>query len=396
MKKLLVLGINLLVISQLSFGQSITLAPDNPLNPTKGTLNFDSGTNLLRYWNGSAWIPLTNAATGTGWAANGTHINNANTGNVGIGTNAPKAYFNVVAGKTVIFGKDSASDDGNKLIWYPTKGALRVGRAGVLGFDNPNVGLYSMALGHYTHAYGDASFSTGYLTYAFGNASTAMGDESKAGGENSTAIGVKTNATGDNSTALGVNSDTNNRRNSFCIAGAANDIGASNTSDNQMMMRFDNYTFWVTAANYAYLTPASNGWAYTSDKNKKENFQELNGESVLKKLSAIPFYSWNFKAKDTRQYRHYGIMAQDFYQAFGKDNYGAIGNDTTVSPLDLLGVAYSGIKALEKRTEVLQAQNQYLVEEIETLKAMLRPKHRKLAFRKSKEPVKSEKLIVKQ
>ena len=38
------------------------------------------------------------------------------------------------------------------------------------------------------------------------------------------------------------------------------------------------------------------------------------------------------------QYRHYGIMAQDFHDNFGKDNLGVIGNDTTVSALDLLGV----------------------------------------------------------
>ncbi|GAB3504867.1 tail fiber domain-containing protein [Emticicia fontis] len=395
MKSSLTLFINLLLLAQFSFGQSITIIPENPQNPTKGTLNYDNPSNLLRYWNGSAWVSLTNAA-GTGWAANGKNIYNANAGNVGIGISAPQAYFNVAPARTVIFGKDSTSDDDTKLIWYSTKGALRVGLAGATGFGSLDVGLYSMALGQYTHAGGDAAFSTGYLTYAFGNASTAMGSESKASGENATAIGVKTNATGDNSTALGVNSNTSNHRNSFCIAGTANDAIASNTSDNQMMMRFDNYTFWVTSVNYAYLTPQSNGWAYTSDRNKKENFEELNGETVLKKISAIPYYSWNFKAKDTRQYRHYGIMAQDFYQAFGRDDYGTIGNDTTVSPLDLLGVAYSGIKALEKRTEVLQAQNQYLMEEIESLKAMLQPKRRKSAFRKSKEPIKSENLIVKQ
>ena len=137
------------------------------------------------------------------------------------------------------------------------------------------------------------------------------------------------------------------------------------------MMRFNNYTFWVSASNYAYLIPASNGWAYTSDKNKKERFLEVNGEGVLKKISFIPFYSWNFKASDTKQYRHYGIMAQDFYSAFGKDDYGAIGNDTTVSPLDLLGVAYSAIKALEKRTETLQAQNNNMAHEMEKLQKAL-------------------------
>ena len=50
--------------------------------------------------------------------------------------------------------------------------------------------------------------------------------------------------------------------------------------------------------------------------------------------------------------------------ASGKDDYGDIGNDTTVSPLDLLGVAYSGIKELEKRTEILQAQNEKMNQEI--------------------------------
>jgi hypothetical protein len=404
MKPSLFLFIHLLIISHIAIGQSITLVPTNPVNPTKGTLNYDNAANLLRYWNGTAWIPLTNAAAGTGWAASGKNINNANTGNVGIGTNTPKAPFNVSLGKTVLFGTDT-SGIGGKFIWYPDKAALRTGYAGSTEFDKANVGYYSVALGSYVSASGNYSTAFGQSTTASGlystatglsntasnTATTAMGYDAHASGAFSTAIGQAVTASGHGSTAMGLNASTNNYDRSFCIAGSM--TPTLNSSVNQMMMRFDNYTFWVTSVNYAYLTPSSNGWAYISDKNKKENFQELNGETVLKKISAIPFYSWNFKAKDTRQYRHYGIMAQDFYQAFGKDNYGAIGNDTTVSPLDLLGVAYSGIKALEKRTEVLQAQNQYLAEEIAALKAMLRPKHRKYAFRKSKEP---ENLIVKQ
>ena len=63
-------------------------------------------------------------------------------------------------------------------------------------------------------------------------------------------------------------------------------------------------------------------------------------------------------------------MAQDFYNAFGKDDYGVIGNDTTVSPLDLLGVAYSAIKELEKRTSDLQQQNAQLTSEVESFKMM--------------------------
>jgi Head domain of trimeric autotransporter adhesin/Chaperone of endosialidase len=246
-------------------------------------------------------------------------------------------------------------------------------------------GKYAAAFGNQTTASGDNAFSSGDHSVASGDFSTAMGNFTVASGDYSTALGKSSKAigygafaagssaiaSGSNSFAMGVNTNTNNRSNSFCFAGASGDQAAANSLDNQMMMRFDNYTFWVSSSNYAYLVPASNGWAYTSDKNKKENFLELNGESVLQKIAAIPFYSWNFKAKDTRQYRHYGIMAQDFYSAFGKDDYGSIGNDTTVSPLDLLGVAYSGIKALEKRTETLQHENKQLADEVNMLKGML-------------------------
>lgn len=198
-----------------------------------------------------------------------------------------------------------------------------------------------------------------------------MGYGSVASGFLTNAIGYNATASGVSSTAMGVNASTNNHENSFCIAGAPGDLAAINTANNQMMMRFDNYTFWVSPANFAYLIPASNGWAYTSDINKKERFEELNGETVLQKISTIPFYSWNFKEPTTRQYRHYGIMAQDFYTAFGKDSYGNIGNDTTVSPLDMLGVDMAAIKALEKRSTSLAKENEQLKKDNLTLQKQI-------------------------
>jgi hypothetical protein len=236
-------------------------------------------------------------------------------------------------------------------------------------------GYASTALGSFTTASGDYSTASGQTAYATGDRSTAMGNSTTAGGYASIALGSFTTASGDYSTATGINSaasglrstamgnnaSTNGQANSFAIGGT----GAATicTGPNQFMTRFDNYTFWISASNYAYLLPSSNGWAYTSDRNKKERFEELDGESVLKKISGISFSSWNFKARDTRQYRHYGITAQDFYNAFGKDSYGNIGNDSTVSPLDLLGVAYSAIKALEKRSTGLLQDNKQLKEE---------------------------------
>ena len=53
-------------------------------------------------------------------------------------------------------------------------------------------------------------------------------------------------------------------------------------------------------------------------------------------------------------------MAQDFYAAFGKDKYGTIGNDTTINSADFAGVSFIAIQALEKRTELLQKENEEL------------------------------------
>ncbi len=257
------------------------------------------------------------------------------------------------------------------------------------GISTVASGERSTSLGDNTIASGDFATAMGTYSIASGDYATAIGKSAKAIGYSSFAAGNNNTASGSNSIAMGVNANTNSHSNSFCFSGALNDMATANTADNQMMMRFTNYTFFVSASNYAYLIPASNGWAYTSDKNKKERFQEMSGETVLAKIAKIPFYSWNFKASDTRQYRHYGIMAQDFYNAFGKDDYGNIGNDTTVSPLDLLGVAYSAIKALEKRTETLQEQNNRLTNELATVNNM------KVEMEKLKEDLEAIKVKIK-
>jgi hypothetical protein len=408
----------------------MTTAQRNALAHAQGLTVFDITTNSYWYSGGAAWINLA-TTLGNPWLTSNNNISNTNLGNIGIGTNTPKAFLNVAGGKTILFGNDT-SGTGDKLIWIGSKGAFRAGYGSGTNWNDANVGENSIAMGNATKASGNfstalgnsstasgiVSTAIGFSTNAIGNFSTAIGKGSNANGSSSTAIGVDNTANGDystamgntttangtnsiafgigstasgnNSTAMGVNASTANHTNSFCIGGTIN--AANNTADNQMLMRFDNYTFWVTPLNYAYLTSASNGWAYTSDRNKKENFEELNGESVLKKIAKIPFYSWNFKAKESKEYRHYGIMAQDFHDNFGKDNLGVIGNDTTVSTLDLLGVAYSGIKALEKRTEALQNQNEILVSEIAELKAMIQPKRKKYAIKKV-HPAKKEELF---
>jgi hypothetical protein len=60
-------------------------------------------------------------------------------------------------------------------------------------------------------------------------------------------------------------------------------------------------------------------------------------------------------------------MAQDFYAAFGKDNYGTIGNDTTIGQADMEGVSFIAIQALEKRTKEQAEKIKMLEEKVNAL-----------------------------
>jgi hypothetical protein len=114
--------------------------------------------------------------------------------------------------------------NGNRLVWWADKAALRVG--GVSnppwaessmgrwsfsgGFNTAALGDYAVSVGNNTDAFGDAAFATGYNTsatadnsFAGGNSSTASGDNSfafgriaKTGGTNSISVGSETLSSG--------------------------------------------------------------------------------------------------------------------------------------------------------------------------------------------------------
>ncbi len=91
-------------------------------------------------------------------------------------------------------------------------------------------------------------------------------------------------------------------------------------------------------------------YTFTSDRNKKENFQPIEGEEVLTRIRGLSLTSWNYIGQDSKQFRHYGPMAQDFFAAFGRDAYGAIGTPTTITSGDLDGILMVAAQALERRT----------------------------------------------
>ena len=95
---------------------------------------------------------------------------------------------------------------------------------------------------------------------------------------------------------------------------------------------------------------------------RKEKILPVNGEDFLHKISQFKLGTWNYKGQDSKTFRHYGPMAQDFHNAFGHDALGNIGCDTFINQQDFLGVSFIAIQALEKRTEKIEQQQKQILD----------------------------------
>lgn len=60
-------------------------------------------------------------------------------------------------------------------------------------------------------------------------------------------------------------------------------------------------------------------------------------------------------------------MAQEIFHYFGKDDYGTIGNDTTLATADMDGIMMIALQALEKRTAEQTDLISVLINRIEEL-----------------------------
>jgi hypothetical protein len=167
-------------------------------------------------------------------------------------------------------------------------------------------------------------------------------------------MGLRVTAGANGSVVLGTNAST--------TAAAPGTFLFADRSTTDVLVGGAPNEFGVRAAGGVYLytradlgtgcsLPAGSGaWACTSDRRTKEHFQSVDGELVLSKLRAMPIERWSYKSE--RGVSHVGPVAQDFHAAFG---LGA--NDTTISHLDLSGIALRAIQALEARTRALIEEN---------------------------------------
>ena len=325
------------------------------------------------------------------------------------------------AGGTYGTGVIPVEGAGTRMMWHPAKAAFRAGLASGTEWDNANIGIfstatgfratasgqYSLAMGYYTTASGMNSIAMGMSTRANGNLSTAIGANDTASGPSSTAMGYQTTASGNtsiamgmgtlasglvsiamgnydtasgnyttamgcktiasglNSTAMGSFVSTATFNGAFIIGDNSTSTTTNATAANQMTMRFaGGYNLFTnsTASVGVSLAASGNSWASISDSTKKTNFVKADHDYFLSSLSKLKLGSWNYKAQDAKQYRHYGPMAQEIFHYFGRDGKGTIGCDTLLASADMDGIMMICLQALEKRTGELQQANKKIAE----------------------------------
>ncbi len=269
-------------------------------------------------------------------------------GNVGIGTTMPNEQLEItknfrLPASAATAGTATAGvifSDGNRYIHnFGTSNffaGVNAGNLTMSGESNTGVGLAALrdnAAGHFNTAVGTIALH-GNTT---GNSNTASGFGA-----------LNFNRTGDNNTALGFDADV-----SATDLTNATAIGANTVVNASNKVRIGDTLVTVIEGQV--------DWSFISDSTKKENFLQTDGEMVLRKLRNFRLTSWNYKGHDPATRRHYGPMAQDFFAAFGRDDIGIVGTDTTLTGSDVSGINMIAIQALEKRTaeqeKIISAQD---------------------------------------
>jgi hypothetical protein len=270
--------------------------------------------------------------------------------------------------------------------------ALSDNTSGAANTANGVVALSRNTTGSYNTATGDGAL----YNNTTGRFNTANGLEAllnNTDGDNNTAAGsfaLLANTTGNNNTANGWYSLYSNTTGTYNIAdgvyalysnttgtfntaiGVGADVGSGDLTnataighgavvDASDKVRIGNSSVTVIEGQVAYT--------FSSDRNKKENFQPVDGEEVLRKIRQFNLTSWNYIGQDAKTLRHYGPMAQDFYEAFGHDTIGTVGTPTAINSGDMAGIMMIAIKTLATEVANQKAVNLEQRKRLEALTA---------------------------
>jgi len=318
-------------------------------NNSVGSDNTAIGVNTLRSYTGSfntaigahAMYSATTGERNTAIGYSALFVNNTGYSNTATGyqalLNNSTGWGNVAYGSNAL--AENSSGVNNVAIGSSSLFNNNGSNNTAVGLDalNDNTdGFYNLALG-----YNALSISTS------GDSNTAIGTFS-----------LKSNTTGSKNSALGYGADVSagNLTNATAIGNQAV-VNASNK------IRLGNSSVTVIEGQVSFTFP--------SDKNQKENFQPVNGKEVLRKISEFELTSWNYIGHDPEKFRHYGPMAQDFFDAFGHDGVGTIGSETTINSGDMAGILMIAVQELSKENEMMKALNAELQKRIKDLEVIV-------------------------
>ena len=285
-----------------------------------------------------------------------------------------------------------ASGAGYRMMWYPFKAAFRAGGTDDGGagnyWDDANTGFYSWAGGNQTvakafatFAFGDqvqvtgvdaagfggsnivggtAAFSAGASNHACGFGSVAIGFTNTAGsilptcssgGQGSVAIGYRVTADADYAVALGHRASANGHPGVFVAGDQSTTDSIEAVANNEFAARYaGGYRFRTNATlTTGCNLPAGSGvFSCSSSRMLKEHFATVDGEDLLARFRQVPVNTWSYIG-EPGGVRHLGPFAEDFRAAFG------LGIDSqSIGLLDIAGVNFAAVKALEARTAQLQ------------------------------------------
>ena len=171
---------------------------------------------------------------------------------------------------------------------------------------------------------------------------------------------------------MGAFASTNDQRGSFVYGDASTiPLGFSlvqATAPNQFVVRAAGGTIFYSSRDLASgvsLAPGAGAWASVSDVRRKENFREVDGESVLGRIARMPVREWNYRTQ-AASIRHLGPTAQDFRAAFGLGE-----SDTTITTTDIDGINLLAVQALERRTREQAREIEALRVELAALRAAI-------------------------
>jgi trimeric autotransporter adhesin len=304
----------------------------------------------------------------------------------------------VIALGQIGYGIIPATGAGWRMMWHPQKVAFRVGYVDGAQWDESNIGYYSIATGALTTAAGIYSVAMGNqntvevgaqagVTIGSGNvvtatgsfgvalglnndvlntAGVAIGQNAWSNGDVAVALGYRTTADADYSMAFGYRASTNGHTGAKVFGDASTTDSIEAVANNEFAVRAaGGFRFRSNATLTNGCNIAAGGASITcaSSRSLKENFAGVDGEDVLFRMRSIPVNTWNY-IDEGRQSRHMGPFAEDFWAAFG------LGDDPKgIGHLDIDGVNFAGIRALDSRTESMQSTIDRQAEQIRRLEA---------------------------